>query len=100
MGSFGNSAEKLITVAVDGQGNPTVDQDSVDLLSTSGETCRWVSANIPFRIIFAANTPFAASSFSGPSAPSGAIKPGATGPYKYSVQVGNKILDPRLVIHP
>ena len=100
MGSFGNSAQKLIKVAVDAQGNPTVDQDSVDLWSTSGETCKWVSANIPFRIIFSANTPFAESSFSGPSASSGSLHPGATGTYKYSVQVGNKVLDPKLVVHP
>ena len=96
----GGPSVKLITVSVDSQGNPIVDHADVDLWSTNSDTCKWVSANIPFQITFAAGSPFAQSSYSGPSAPSGAIQSGATGPYKYSVQVGSKILDPKLIVHP
>jgi hypothetical protein len=96
----GGPSVKLITVSVDAQGNPTVDQANVELWSTNSDTCKWVSANIPFKITFAAGSPFAQSSYSGPSASSGAIQSGATGPYKYSVQVGSKILDPMVIIRP
>lgn len=96
----GGPSVTIITVSVDASGNPTVDQANVDLWSTNGDTCKWMSANIPFKITFAAGSPFAQSSYSGPSAPSGAIKAGATGSYKYSVQVGGKILDPAIIIHP
>jgi hypothetical protein len=96
----GGPSVKLITVSVDSQGNPTVDQASVDLWSTNGDTCKWMSRNIPFVITFAAGSPFAQSSYSGPSASSGSIQSGATGSYKYSVQVGSKILDPMIIIRP
>jgi len=96
----GGPSVKLIVVGVDSQGNPTVNLSSVDLWSTLGDECKWMSSNIPFQITFASGSPFAASSFSGPSAASGAIRAGATGPYKYSVQVGAKILDPEIKVHP
>ncbi len=96
----GGPSVKLITVGVDSQGNPTVNPVDCALLSTTGEQCKWMSSNIPFQINFAAGSPFAQSEFSGPSAPSGAIQSGATGPYKYNVTVGAKVLDPRVIIHP
>jgi hypothetical protein len=96
---FGGSVVQ-ITVGIDSAGNPTVDQTDVTLWSTKGDSCKWVSANIPFMITFAAGTPFANSNFSDVSGTSGAIQTGATGPYKYSVRVGTKILDPRLIVRP
>ncbi len=90
----------LITVSVDAQGNPTVNYSDVTIWSTLGQQVKWVSANLPFIITFAAGTPFAESSDCGPTAPSGPIQAGASGDYKYSVQVGSKILDPRIVVRP
>jgi len=101
MGSqVGGASVKLIVVGVDAQGNPTVDFANVDLWSTLGDQCKWVSSNISFQINFAAGSPFGASKFSGTSVASGALQPGATGAYKYSVQVGSKILDPQISVHP
>jgi hypothetical protein len=91
---------KMITVGVDAQGNPTVNPSDVTIWSTLGDQVKWMSAGIPFLITFADGTPFAESSYSGPIAPSGPIQEGATGDYKYCVQVGAKILDPRIVVRP
>jgi len=91
---------KLITIGVDAQGNPTCTPLSVDIWSTLGDTVKWMSSGVAFLITFASGSPFAESRFSGPMASSGAIQPGATGNYKYSVQVGSKILDPDVKIHP
>ena len=91
---------KLITIGVDAQGNPTCQPATIEIWSTLGDQVKWMSAAIPFQITFAAGSPFAQSSFSGPIAPSGPIKEGATGSYKYSVQVGSKVLDPRVDIKP
>lgn len=90
----------LITVGVDANGNPTVSTSDAILWSTHGDTAKWVSANVPFTVTFASGTPFAYSTYIGPNASSGAIQAGASGDYKYSVQVGTKILDPKLIVRP
>jgi plastocyanin len=96
----GGPSVKLVTVGVDAQGNPTCSPTTVDIWSTVGDTVKWVSSGVAFLITFASSSPFAESRFSGPMASSGAIQPGATGSYKYSVQVGSKILDPDVKVHP
>jgi hypothetical protein len=96
----GGPSIKLVTIAVDAQGNPTCNPMEVDIWSTLGDTVKWMSSGIGFLIIFASGSPFAESRFSGPSISSGAIQAGASGGYKYSVQVGSKILDPGLKVHP
>ncbi len=99
-GGGGGSSVKLVMVGVDAQGNPTVDHADIEIWSTAGDQVKWMSAGIPFLITFAAGSPFAQSSYSGPSVLSGAISSGATGPYKYSVKVGVKTLDPRVIVRP
>jgi hypothetical protein len=96
----GGPSVKLITVGVDAQGNPTCNPLDVEIWSTLGDTVKWMSSGIGFVITFASASPFAESRFSGPSVSSGAIQPGASGDYKYSVQVGSKILDPKIGVRP
>ncbi len=96
----GGGSVNVIVVGVDGNGNPTVDKPSADIWSTNGDTVKWTSNNIPFTVSFGLNTPFAYSTYIGPTANSGAIQHGFSGAYKYSVQVGTKILDPRIIVRP
>lgn len=91
---------KVITISVDSQGNPAASPADQTIWSTLGDSVKWLSSGFGFVINFAAGSPFAASTFNGPIALSGAIQAGATGPYKYSVQVGTKILDPKIIVRP
>jgi len=91
---------KIVTVGVDANGNPTCNPMDVDLWSTEGDTMKWHSSGIAFLITFDSGSPFTESRFSGPSASSGAIRPGVSGSFKYSVNVAGKILDPKVGIHP
>ncbi len=96
---FGPSV-KLVTIGVDAQGNPTATPTDLDIWSTMGDQVKWMGPGIPFQIIFAADSPFSQSRFNGPQASSGPIRSGASGEYKYSVQVGNKVLDPKIIVRP
>jgi len=96
----GGPSVKLITIGVDAQGDPTCTPMEVDIWSTLGDTVKWMSSGITFLITFASGSPFAETHFSGPIVSSGAIQAGASGGYKYSVNVGGKILDPDLKVHP
>jgi hypothetical protein len=96
----GGPSVKLITIDVDAHGNPTCSPLNVDVWSTMGDTVKWISSGIGFLITFDSGSPFTESRFSGPSVSSGAIKAGASGPFKYSVNIGGKILDPRIAVHP
>ncbi len=96
----GGPSVKLITIDVDAQGNPTCNPMDVDLWSTLGDTIKWMSSGIAFLITFDSGSPFTESRFSGPSVASGAIRPGVSGSFKYSVNVGGKSLDPKVGIHP
>lgn len=101
MGSPGSGPPaKVITIGVDSQGNPTASPSDQIIWSTLGDEVKWLSSGLSFVVNFAAGTPFAASTFNGPIALSGSIQSGATGPYKYSVQVGTKILDPKVIVRP
>jgi hypothetical protein len=91
---------KLVTIGVDAQGTPTCTPMTVDLWLNLGDTVKWVSAGLAFRITFGSGTPFDSVVFSGPLASSGSLKDGATGVYKYSIQIGDGVLDPDVKVHP
>ena len=95
---------KRVQVTTDSQGSPAVNTPDVEIWSTKGDQVEWAGTG-PFIIDFGGNTPFSASIFTNMSASSavlvsGPIKTGATGPYKYSVKIGSKVLDPRIIIQP
>ena len=80
-------------------GLPTVDSDAVELWSTKGEQIEWISDH-DFVICFPHDSPFESRHFYPGSPTSGKIKHGATGRYKYSVEIGGKILDPTIIVRP
>jgi hypothetical protein len=82
---------------------PSVDQDTIYLRSDLGDemvwTCDHPSKN--FRVTFeTGRSPFASATFDNRNSHSGPILPGATGPYKYSVEIDGHINDPRVIIQP
>ena len=95
---------KQVQISTTQQGAPAVDISTVDLWLPDGDQVQWLGTG-PYEVSFPSGSPFASSSFncpSGSSTPlsSGPIKTGSTGPYKYNVQIGSKILDPTIKIHP
>jgi hypothetical protein len=96
-------AEKSIIIQHRDGAAPTVDQDTIYPNSDLGDQMVW-NCNHPsksFRVIFdRGRSPFASSTFDNQNCHSGPIQPGATGEYKYSVEIDGHINDPRIIIQP
>src|SRR5450432_1799686 len=86
----GQGQVKPVVIGVDANGIPTVSPGTVTLSTANGDTVRWFSSGISFQITFPSGSPFVNSSFAGSNVLSGAIQHGSTGPYNYTVTVGNK----------
>lgn len=80
-------------------GEPSVDNENVVLWSTEGDQLEWVSDH-DFVICFPRNSPFKSNHFGSHNPRSGSIKPGASGKYKYNVEVNGQILDPTVIVKP
>lgn len=80
-------------------GMPSVDNEAIELWSTEGEQVEWVSDH-NFVICFPRESPFESRHFHTGSRVSGKIRPGATGRYKYNVEVNGQVLDPTVIIKP
>jgi hypothetical protein len=84
---------------------PTVDNDSVIIdRERDGEDVEIVwccgSTDKDFYICFPSESPFQQRHFHKGNSHSGRIKPGATGRYKYNVEIDGHILDPQVIIRP
>ena len=81
---------------------PTVDQDRIELRSDLGDEMNWTCDHPGkrFRVTFVGRSPFASSTFNEVNYRSGPIVSGATGEYKYSVEIDGKINDPKVIIQP
>ncbi len=97
-----------IKVKVDDAGQPVVDPDTVNVCV--GDTVHWVFAGSKdFKVIFmnAADSPFVWTDKEGKNGASvegkvrsDAVKDNAPTPYKYDVEVGGKVLDPKIIVDP
>ena len=93
-----------IRVSTNAQGMPQVNIQDLEIWSTQGDQVQWVGVG-PYVVFFSSGSPFASSTFTcpaGSSTPqsSGPITAGASGSFKYNVQVNGKILDPRIIVKP
>jgi len=84
---------------------PSVDNDTIIIdRDEGGENLEvvWL-CNAPgktFHICFPKGSPFKQSHFSSGDNYSGKIKPNASGPYKYNIEIDGQILDPTVIIKP
>jgi hypothetical protein len=84
---------------------PIVDNDTVVIDRRQGGDnleIVWL-CNAPgkiFHICFPKGSPFQQAHFSSEDNHSGKIKPDASGPYKYSIEVEGEVLDPTVIIKP
>jgi hypothetical protein len=100
------SNHQPIMVTVGDDGMPQVDTDSLTVCE--GDTVRWIfrGAARQFSILFtsAEDSPFDWNRQTGATVTgvvrAGAVKDGQQTPYKYDVQVGDKILDPKIIVVP
>ncbi len=84
---------------------PVVDNDSILIDRTQGGEgieIKWVcnSTDKDFYICFAGDSPFEQRHFHRGNSCSGRVKPGATGRYKYTVEIDGQILDPQVIVRP
>ena len=94
----------MVTVGADGM--PEVDTDSLTVCE--GDTVRWIfqGAARQFSILFtsAGDSPFEWKQQTGATVTGtvrqGAVKDGQQTPYKYDVKVGEKTLDPKIIVVP
>ena len=94
----------MVTVGADGM--PEVDTDSLTVCE--GDTVRWIfqGAARQFSILFtsAGDSPFDWKQQTGATVTGtvrqGAVKDGQQTPYKYDVKVGEKTLDPTIIVVP
>ncbi len=89
---------KRVTIHL-AHGEPAVDNETVVLWSTEGDEMEWVSDQ-DFVICFPRESPFDSYHFNSANPRSGKIKPGASGKYKYNVEVNGRVLDPTVIIKP
>jgi plastocyanin len=93
-----------IKVKVDSSGQPVVDPDTVS--ACVGDTVHWVFAGSKeFKVHFMdGDSPFDWSDSKGASVEgtvkADAVKGDAPTPYKYSVDVDGKVLDPKIIVDP
>ncbi|HVO61456.1 MAG TPA: hypothetical protein VMT53_11010 [Terriglobales bacterium] len=92
---------KQVTVSFE-NGMPSVDPEPIEIWSTKNESVEWVAEprDLAFTICFAAESPFSERHFHEHRPASGPIKTGATGRYKYTIEVNGVILDPGVIIRP
>jgi hypothetical protein len=92
---------KPVTVTVQ-NGYPCVGEDPIVLDKNLGESIEWVPqpANLRFTVCFASETPFAERHFHEHRPASGPVNKGATGRYKYTIEVGGVVLDPGVIVRP
>lgn len=97
--TFPNARQVTITYR---DGIISVDQDPIELWSTNGDTLEWVPvpSNLEFTVCFDRESPFYDRHFHHYKTQSGPINKGATGRYKYCIEVDGKILDPGVLIRP
>jgi plastocyanin len=94
----------MVTVGADGM--PEVDIDSLTVCE--GDTVRWIfqGSARQFSILFtsAEDSPFDWKQQTGATVTGtvrqGAVKDGQQTPYKYDVKVGEKTLDPKIIVVP
>lgn len=81
---------------------PAVDQDKIEIWSTRNEEVEWVCDHPgqEFYICFEKRSPFQQQHFHSGNNRSGPIQPGASGSYKYSIEVNGQVLDPTVIIKP
>lgn len=93
---------KRVTILHNPGAKPGVDQDSIEIWSTKGEQVEWACDNPSkeFYICFGENTPFQQQHFHSTGNKSGPIKSGASGKYKYSIEIDGQVLDPTVIIKP
>lgn len=97
---------KPIMVSVGADGMPKVDPETLTVCE--GDTVRWVfrGAARDFSVLFtsADDSPFDWNRQTGATVTGtvrqGAVKGGQQTPYKYDVQVGEKTLDPKIIVVP
>jgi plastocyanin len=97
---------KPIMVSVGADGMPKVDPETLTVCE--GDTVRWVfrGAARDFSVLFtsAEDSPFDWNRQTGATVTGtvrqGAVKGGQQTPYKYDVQVGEKTLDPKIIVVP
>ncbi len=90
-----------INIGIGPGGVPTVDQDPVTVDRLNYEEVEWVGANGQgFYVCFVDESPFEQRHFHSSNSRSGQATAGATGRYKYSVEINGKILDPTIIIKP
>lgn len=95
-----------IMVSVGADGMPKVDPDTLKVCE--GDTVRWVfrGAARDFSVLFtsAEDSPFDWNEQTGATVTGtvreGAVKDGQQTPYKYDVKVGEKTLDPKIIVDP
>jgi|SRR6476659_1571099 hypothetical protein len=96
-------SDKSVTVQHREGTAPTVDNDPIYLRSDLGDQMNWACDHPgkTFRITFLNDrSPFARTTFDNQHPDSGPIQPGATGEYKYSVEIDGHINDPKIIIQP
>lgn len=83
-------------------GKPAVDQDEIEIWSTKGEEVEWSCdhAGQEFYICFGGKSPFKQRHFHSRNNQSGPVRPGASGSYKYSIEIDGQVLDPTVIIKP
>lgn len=97
-----SSNPKRVNILHKTGGKPAVDQDPIEIWSTKGEELEWTCDHPgqEFYICFAGKSPFKQQHFHSRNNRSGAIRTGATGPYKYSIEIDGHVLDPTVIIRP
>ena len=96
------AVRKKLHLKKNSNGKPYVDQDPIELWSTKYEELQFVpdDSNAVFYVCFPRTTPFAQYHYSNAQPNSGPIQPGATGEYKYNLELDGEIIDPIVIIRP
>jgi hypothetical protein len=89
-----------VTITPSPTGQPSVDPPTVDLYRTKDQQVAWTcSTGCDFEVIFPpTGTPFKGSSFNRANPKSG-VPVGRAGKYPYTVKVGQKSVDPMIIVH-
>jgi hypothetical protein len=93
---------KKLHVKKHANGKPYVDQDPIEIWSTNNEELQFVADDprTVFYVCFPEKTPFAQYHYSSADPLSGPIQSGATGEYKYNLEIDGEIVDPIVIIRP
>ncbi|PYX87397.1 MAG: hypothetical protein DMG68_11835 [Acidobacteria bacterium] len=96
------SNPKRVNIRHNPGGKPAVDQETIEIWSTKGEEIEWACDHPgqEFYICFEGKSPFQQQHYHSKNNRSGPIQSGASGSYKYSVEVDGHVLDPTVIIKP